>query len=104
MQDPLYTYADPLPYAEASEADRVEVMNAIGTATGGNEAPPARILVVDDDTELRRMLVNYLEQQNLRVLSAGGREEMTRQFAVREPNLVLLDLKLDKDDGLDCTA
>jgi DNA-binding response OmpR family regulator len=76
-------------------------MNAIGAAAGGSDAPPARILVVDDDTELRRMLVNYLEQQNLRVLSAGGREEMTRQFAVREPNLVLLDLKLDKDDGLD---
>ena len=76
-------------------------MNSIVSASGGIDAPPARILVVDDDTELRRMLVNYLEQQNLRVLSAAGRDEMSRQFAVREPNLVLLDLKLDKDDGLD---
>jgi DNA-binding response OmpR family regulator len=76
-------------------------MNPIGTVAGGSETPPARILVVDDDTELRRMLANYLEQQNLRVLSAGGRSEMSRQFAAREPNLVLLDLKLDKEDGLD---
>jgi DNA-binding response OmpR family regulator len=76
-------------------------MNSIVSASGGTDAPPARILVVDDDTELRRMLVNYLEQQNLRVLSAAGRDEMSRQFAVREPSLVLLDLKLDKDDGLD---
>jgi DNA-binding response OmpR family regulator len=67
----------------------------------GSEAPPARILVVDDDTELRRMLVNYLEEQNMSVLSAGGRGEMSRHFAAREPHLVLLDLRLDKDDGFD---
>jgi two-component system, OmpR family, response regulator len=101
MQDPDYTYAGPVPYAAVDEAARGEVMNSIVSASGGIDAPPARILVVDDDTELRRMLVNYLEQQNLRVLSAAGRDEMSRQFAVREPNLVLLDLKLDKDDGLD---
>jgi two-component system OmpR family response regulator len=101
MQDPDYTYASPVPYAAVDEAARGEVMNSIVSASGGIDAPPARILVVDDDTELRRMLVNYLEQQNLRVLSAAGRDEMSRQFAVREPNLVLLDLKLDKDDGLD---
>jgi two-component system, OmpR family, response regulator len=65
------------------------------------ELSQPRILVVDDDGELRRMLVNYLEGQNMRVLSAGSREEMSRQFAAREPNLVLLDLRLDKDDGLD---
>jgi two-component system OmpR family response regulator len=100
MQDPPYTCADTLPYRALHEADRADVMNPIGSATSG-DAPPARILVVDDDNELRRMLVNYLEQQNLRVLSASGRDEMSRQFAVREPNLVLLDLKLDKDDGLD---
>jgi two-component system OmpR family response regulator len=67
----------------------------------GTDAQPARILIVDDDTELRRMLVNYLEEQNMRVLSASGREEMSRHFATREPNLVLLDLRLDKEDGLD---
>ena len=97
----FYICANPPPYNIVNAADRSEVMNAIGTVAGGSDAPPARILVVDDDTELRRMLVNYLEQQNLRVLSAGGRAEMTRQFAAREPNLVLLDLKLDKEDGLD---
>jgi two-component system OmpR family response regulator len=101
MQDPDYTYARPVPYAAVDEAAGGEVMSSIVSASGGTDAPPARILVVDDDTELRRMLVNYLEQQNLRVLSAAGRDEMSRQFAVREPSLVLLDLKLDKDDGLD---
>jgi two-component system OmpR family response regulator len=67
----------------------------------GVDTPPARILIVDDDTELRHMLVNYMEGQNMLVVSASGREEMSRHFAVREPNLVLLDLRLDKQDGLD---
>ncbi len=67
----------------------------------GVETSPARILIVDDDTELRHMLVNYMEGQNMLVASASGREEMERHFAVREPNLVLLDLRLDKQDGLD---
>jgi two-component system OmpR family response regulator len=61
----------------------------------------ARLLIVDDDKELRQMLVNYLEGQNMRVLSAGGREEMLRHFAAKPPDLVLLDLRLDKEDGLD---
>jgi two-component system, OmpR family, response regulator len=68
---------------------------------GAADLSQPRILVVDDDAELRRMLVNYLEGQSMRVLSASNREEMSRQFAAREPNLVLLDLRLDKDDGLD---
>jgi two-component system, OmpR family, response regulator len=69
--------------------------------SGATDLSQPRILVVDDDAELRRMLVNYLEGQSMRVLSASNREEMSRQFAAREPNLVLLDLRLDKDDGLD---
>ncbi|HEY0181322.1 MAG TPA: response regulator [Rhodopila sp.] len=66
-----------------------------------SDTTSARILVVDDDTELRRMLVNYLEGQSMRVLSANGREEMLRHFNVREPNIILLDLRLEKEDGLD---
>ncbi len=69
--------------------------------SGAADLTQPRILVVDDDAELRRMLVNYLEGQNMRVLSAGSRDEMSRLFAAREPNLVILDLRLDKDDGLD---
>jgi two-component system, OmpR family, response regulator len=66
-----------------------------------NDTTPARILIVDDDAEFRGMLANYLEEQNMHVRSSGGGEEMSRQLAVREPDLVLLDLRLDKEDGLD---
>jgi two-component system OmpR family response regulator len=60
-----------------------------------------RILIVSDDTEFRRTLANYLEGQDMRVLSADGRQAMWRHFSIREPSLLLLDLELDKDDGLD---
>jgi DNA-binding response OmpR family regulator len=61
----------------------------------------ARVLIVDDDIELRGMISGYLEQQNMRVLSANGVAEMSRHFLVCEPNLVLLDLRLGDEDGLD---
>jgi two-component system OmpR family response regulator len=60
-----------------------------------------RILVVDDDPTMRHMVVNYLEDHNMRAVSVPGRQEMTREFAAGEPNLVILDLRLGQEDGLD---
>jgi len=62
---------------------------------------PARILVVDDDPVTNRMVVDYLENRNMRATSASGRVEMARMLAVGEPSLVLLDLRLGRDNGLD---
>jgi DNA-binding response OmpR family regulator len=63
---------------------------------------PARILVVDDDAPMQRMIVSYLEEHNMRALSAAGRQDMARLFAQgSEPHLVLLDLRLGQEDGLD---
>ena len=68
------------------------------SAAGGE---PPRILVVDDDPETNRMVVDYLENRNMRATSASGRQEMARMLAVGEPSLVLLDLRLGRDNGLD---
>src|ERR1700731_2080819 len=62
---------------------------------------PGRILVVDDDPMLRQMVVDYLNENNMRAVSAAGRQEMARHFAESEPNLVILDLRLGEEDGLD---
>jgi DNA-binding response OmpR family regulator len=62
---------------------------------------PGRILVVDDDPTLRQMVVNYLNENNMCAVSAAGRQEMARHFAESEPNLVILDLRLGEEDGLD---
>jgi two-component system OmpR family response regulator len=74
----------------------------IGDA-GGAELPsrPPRVLVIDDDPSMQHMLVNYLQQHNINVVSALQKQDVLRQFASSEPNLVILDLRLGQEDGLD---
>ncbi len=64
-------------------------------------AHTARVLVVEDDHGMRRMVVDYLEDHNMHGLSASGRQELVRHFAADEPDLIVLDLRLDQEDGLD---
>jgi two-component system, OmpR family, response regulator len=59
------------------------------------------VLVVEDDHALRRMILNYFEENNIRTLLACGRQEMIRQLGSAEVNLVILDLRLGQEDGLD---
>jgi DNA-binding response OmpR family regulator len=70
---------------------------------GGSEtgSRPSQVLVVDDDPAMQHMLANYLEQHNMRVVSASQRQEVMRQFAMSEPSVVILDLRLGSEDGLD---
>jgi two-component system, OmpR family, response regulator len=63
--------------------------------------PPASVLVVDDDPSMQQMLVNYLEQYNMRVLPAARRHDVTRHIARSEPSVVILDLHLGQEDGFD---
>jgi two-component system, OmpR family, response regulator len=71
------------------------------SGTPGLPGRPASVLVVDDDPSMQQMLVNYLEQHNMCVQRATGRQEVARQIARGEPSLVILDLRLGQDDGLD---
>lgn len=59
------------------------------------------VLVVEDDAALQRMIVNYFGENNIRTLVAGGRQQMVRQLGSTEVNLVILDLRLGQEDGLD---
>jgi two-component system OmpR family response regulator len=60
-----------------------------------------RVLVVDDDPEVTQMVANYLTEYNMRVVSASGRKEMERLLVESKPHLMILDLRLGKDNGLD---
>jgi two-component system OmpR family response regulator len=59
------------------------------------------ILVVDDDPATRRMVTNYFEEHDVSASSAAGRQDLTRHLAEREPSLIILDLRLGREDGLD---
>src|SRR5262245_32974650 len=62
---------------------------------------PARVAVGDDDPLITRRIVEYFGDHDIRAVGAAGRQELDRQFAAREPDLVILDRRLGADDGLD---
>jgi len=58
------------------------------------------VLVVDDDSELRALLAEYLGANGYRVSVATDGREMHRLLESDRPDLVVLDLMLPGDDGL----
>lgn len=59
------------------------------------------ILVVDDDTEIRKLLARYLEGQGFRVQLAASIQEMRERLANHQIDLVVLDVMLPDGSGLD---
>ena len=59
------------------------------------------VLVVEDDPALQRMILNYFAENNIRTLVASNGQEMVGHLAGAEVNLVILDLRLGLEDGLD---
>jgi DNA-binding response OmpR family regulator len=68
---------------------------------GDLSGPPMRILVVDGDDAMKNAIVDYLQDHSMRAVRASGRNDMTSQFAVDEPDLVILEVHLGNEDGLD---
>jgi two-component system, OmpR family, response regulator len=65
------------------------------------DATAGDIIVVDDDSSLRQMLTRFLEEHSFSVKAASSRSELNRFMHASEPSLIVLDLKLGQDDGLD---
>ncbi len=61
---------------------------------------PAKILVVDDDAAIRRLLRNTLLRAEYAVVEAEDARGALRQAAVEHPSAILLDLGLPDRDGL----
>lgn len=62
-----------------------------------------RILVVDDDRQIVRLLKAYLEQSGYQVLTAYDGESALHQLRRERPDLVILDLMLPDRDGWEVT-
>src|SRR5256714_11862607 len=61
----------------------------------------ACVLVVENDPAWQRMILTYFMENNIRTLVASGRREMVGHLGSAEVNLVILDLRLGQEDGLD---
>lgn len=61
------------------------------------------ILVVDDDRRLRDLLVKFLKENGYRVCSAHSAAEARVQLAMNKVDLIVLDIMMPKESGLDLT-
>lgn len=60
----------------------------------------AKILVIDDDTSLRRVLEYNLQEEGYEVQAASSGEEGLYLFGKSQPDLVITDMKMSGMDGL----
>ncbi|HKU94334.1 MAG TPA: response regulator, partial [Vineibacter sp.] len=59
------------------------------------------VLAVDDDPAIRAMIADYLGEHHFRVSTVASGREMARALAADPVDLVILDLQLDDEDGLE---
>lgn len=60
----------------------------------------ARILVVEDEVSLRRLLTSYLETQGFGVMTAANGREALERLSAAAFDLVLSDIRMPEMDGL----
>ncbi|MGF1472465.1 MAG: response regulator [Rubrobacteraceae bacterium] len=65
----------------------------------GLQGMTRRILLVDDEPSLQKMLLHALEREGFQVLAVGDGEEALEAFRAYEPHLIILDIMLPKLDG-----
>ena len=59
-----------------------------------------RILVVDDEEQIRDLLTQFFRAHEYEVSVATSSAEALRGIKERQPDLVVLDIGLDQEDGL----
>ena len=64
----------------------------------------SNILVVDDEDSIRHFVSRSLSDDGYQVRSAASADEARQLFTEENPDLVILDLKLGQDDGLELLA
>lgn len=65
--------------------------------------PGATILIVEDETQMRRFLRTALEVHGYRILEAGTARDGLAHVTAHNPDVMLLDLGLPDGDGIEIT-
>jgi two-component system, OmpR family, phosphate regulon response regulator OmpR len=80
------------------EAGRTQASRPLGVVES------AHILVVDDDTRIRTLLVSYLQANGFRVSAAANAVEARRAMAGLAFDIVVLDVMMPGENGFDLAA
>ncbi len=60
-----------------------------------------RVLVVDDDSNIREILNRFLSERGFDVQTAADGEEALESVPTFQPDIVLLDIRMPKMDGIE---
>jgi two-component system, OmpR family, response regulator len=75
-------------------------MSATAAASDFNLKPAIRVLVVDDDNDLRDLISNYLKANELVVETASQGRDMDKILKRAEFDIIVLDVMMPGEDGL----
>ena len=84
---------------------RTEAGMGVGAVQAGGPPPardpnrPLKILVVDDEEDVRGNLCEFLDDNGFAAVEAADGEEALAKSFTEKPDLILLDLRLPKVDG-----
>ena len=61
---------------------------------------PVHVLAIDDDPSVRQMIADYLTDNDIQVTVVGSGKEIAEVMARHTIDLLILDLKLPGEDGM----
>jgi two-component system OmpR family response regulator len=76
-------------------------MERLPENAAGETTARKHVLVVDDDPTMRDMITNYLESRGFRVSGVADGHAMARVVKDEPTDLIILDLQLGRENGLD---
>ena len=75
------------------------VLKGVGQAVKSGAVTPGKILVIDDDSNARRLLTRVLEDQGYEVITAEGGEEGIALAKSEKPAVITCDILMPNIDG-----
>jgi two-component system response regulator AtoC len=82
---------------QVKAADKV----ASARAAEPDEAPARKILIADDDDAIRQLLATVLEDEGFEIHECKRGSEVLRTVPRLEPDLMVLDLRMPDNDGIE---
>jgi len=61
----------------------------------------AKLLIVDDESDIREFAKNFFKKRNLEVFVASGGRQALELIAQEIPDLVLLDVRMEEMSGIE---
>jgi DNA-binding response OmpR family regulator len=77
------------------------MLNGVPTQVPEMSSAPIHVLIVDDDPSMRQMVVDYLDDHEIQVTALASGREIADVIAHEMIDLLILDLKLPGEDGMD---